>query len=425
MKLKPITALAALVLIGAGGFMAGRISSSDSTAGAENGPAETKSVRASSPSLSLETGIARKNPTSTRAGSKRQETPKERLARLEDIVRGENPLDRNRALLAYIDQLGPDDFEGAVAYFRELGITDSRMGEYSLLLTAWAQADPTSALAYAKENTRNGFAQDTILTTWATTDPDAAIRWAQANFEGDGPNPYLPGIIRGLAGTDPAKATELIASMPRSGERGKSLDFMLPHLLQQGPAATQSWISAISDDALRDGAMMRAADRLAAADPAGTAAWLAANPGEASQRRMDDVYGVWASKDSQAALSSFASLPAGEERSNALRGVVSSVAAEDPKAALSLLDRYPNDVTDRVVENFVWHSFGSDPATAATQIARIADQGQRENMYRRLLNNWSESDPAAATAWLGANEIPESVRNQIARRQAERQSGGR
>ena len=417
MKLKPITAFAALILIGAGGFMAGRVSSAGSTAGVETGPGETKSSRSSSPSLSLETGIATKKSSQTRTESKRQESPKERLARLESIVRGENALDRNRALLAYIDQLGPGDFEEAVASFRALGITESRMGEYSMLLTAWAQVDPTNALAFAKENTRNGFARDTILTTWATTDPDAAIRWAQANFDGDGANPYLPGIIRGLSGTDPAKATELLTSMPRSEERGQGLDYMLPHLLQQGTAETQAWITSIKDDVLRNGAMMRVAEDLAQTDPAGTAAWLLAHPGDATQRRMDDVYGVWASQDTTAALNSFAALPAGDERSNALRGVVSAVATEDPKAAVGLMDRYPNDVTDRMVQNFVWHSFGTDPATAATQIARIGDQGEREAMYRRTLDSWFDRDPTAAQAWVQTNPIPESVQSHLNRRQ--------
>ncbi len=417
MKLTPITALAALILIGAGGFIAGKISSSDPAAVVENGPSGTKSTRSSSSASSSETGIGPRKSSFSRTETKRQESPKERLARLESIVRGENSLERNRALLAYIDQLGPGDFEDAVASFRALGITESRMGEYSLLLTAWAQVDPTSALAFAKENTRNGFARDTILTTWASTDPDAAIRWAQANFDGDGANPYLPGIIRGLVGTDPVKATELLTSMPRSEERGEGLDSMLPYLLKQGTAQTQAWITALKDDALRNGAMMRVAEDLAATDPAGTAAWLIANPGEATQRRMDDVYGVWASKDMSAAMSSFAALPAGAERSNALRGVVSSVATSDPQAAVGLLDRYPSDVTDRVVQNVIWHSFGTDPATAASQIARITDQGERENTYRRTLDVWFDRDPAAAQAWLQTNPIPESVQNHLNRRQ--------
>ncbi|RYD49468.1 MAG: hypothetical protein EOP85_01565 [Verrucomicrobiaceae bacterium] len=417
MKPKSLTTLAAVVVIGAGGFMAGRVSSSGSSASTGNNPAETRSSRSQTASSSSTTDSpSKKTSRPSRPGRTEMADKMGRLAKLESIVRGENPLDRNRALLAYLDQLGPGEFEEAVAHFRSLGLTDARMGEYSLLLTAWAQTDPIAALTYAKDNTRGGFAQDTILTTWATTDPEAAIRWAQSNHEGEDPNPFIPGIIRGLAQTDPARATELLAAMPRSGERGKGLDFILPHLLQQGAEATREWITALSDDSLKNGAMLRVARQFADSDPAGTASWLLANPGEAAQRRIDDVYGTWAAKDSQAAVSSFASLPAGEARNDALRGLIGSVASADPKAALSLLDRYPNDVDDRVVRNFVYRSFGNDPATAAAQIVRITNEREREQTYRRTLGAWVEQDSAAALAWMDRNPVPDSVRERINRR---------
>ncbi len=398
--------------------MAGRVSSPGTPADTRGGPAETRSSRAAGRDAGGEDASNRKVSRSLKTERGETSSSKDRLARLEAIVRGENPLERNRALLAFLDQLGPGDFEAAVAHFRSLGITDSRHGEYSLLLTAWAQVDPLSALTYAKENTSSGFAQDTILTSWASTDPEAAIRWAQTNHDGDDPNPYLPGIIRGLAQADLARATELLASMPRSEERGSGLDFILPHLLEQGADATRAWIASLTDEALKNGAMMRVAEKLAATDPAGTASWLLANPSEATDRRMDDVYGAWASKDQQAALSSLNALPAGATRSNALRGVVSSLAAESPKAALSLMDRYPNDVNDRMVQNFIWHSFGNDPATAVTQIARIGDENDREKMYRRTLEAWIERDAASAQAWIQTNQIPDSVRAGIAQRQS-------
>ena len=404
MKLTPLTALAALVLIGVGGFMAGRASSPTSSADpVQAGPAETRSTRSSSRNSSGNGADSHSASRVARPGRDAKLTDPDRLAHLASIIRGENPLDRSRALLAYIDQLAPGDFEGAVAHFRSLGLTEGRMGEYSLLLTAWAQADPVSALAYAKDNTTNGFATGTILTSWASTDPEAAIRWAKANHQGDDANPYLPGIIRGIAESDPARATELLTSMPRSEERGKSLDFLLPHLLRQGTDATRAWIAAITDDSLRNGAMMRAAEPLAATDPAGTVSWLLANPGEASERRIDDIYSAWSKKDEQAAWNSFNALPAGDARSNALRGMISTAAAENPKAALSLMDRYPNDVTDRVVQNFVWHSFDNDPDTALTAIARIGDEKLREQMYRRTFDAWKRKYPASAEAWGGTN----------------------
>ena len=269
MKLTPITALAALVLIGAGGFMAGRVSSAANPSAPNDGPVDTRSTRSSARDAAAAIDETKRVARQAKPEDAGKGTAVDRLARLESIVRGENPLDRNRALLAFIDQLGPGDFEQVVANFRAFGITDSRLGEYSLLLTAWAQADPLSALAYAKQHTSNSFATEAILTSWATRDPDAAIRWAQADYQGDGANPNFPGIIRGLVESDPTRATQLLASMPRSEERGKGLDFILPHLLQQGGDATRAWIAALTDDALRNGAMMRAAEKLAVTDPAG------------------------------------------------------------------------------------------------------------------------------------------------------------
>ena len=413
MKTSQLTILAALVVIGAGGFMAGRVSSPAPAADAKNGPEGTRPARASNITTASESAAERMR--RAKQNDRRSESAAERLTRLESIIRGVNPLDRSRAMLAFIDQLAPEDFEAAVAHFRSLGMTEDRMGEYGLLLSAWAKVDPLSALSYAQQNTRSRFATDTILTTWASIDPEAAIRWAETNHTGDGANPNLAGIIRGLAATDPQRATQLLTGMPRSVERGQALDAMMPYLLSQGNEATRAWIEAISDDSLRNGAMMRAAERMAATDPAGTVSWLLANPGEATQRRMDDVYSTWVRSDEQAAMTSLATLPAGEIRSDALRGVVSSAAMQDPAKALSIMDRFPADVSDDVVRNFIWHSFGNDPALAATQIARIQDAGYRERMYLRAVGRWIERDAAAAGAWMQGNALPPSVQEQLQR----------
>ena len=160
MKPTSLTILATFVLIGAAGFMAGRISSPrTSAATGQDSLTNRKSSRASLPAFKDAPGESgRKSARSERPARATLESSADRLARLASIVRGENPLDRNRALLAFIDQLAPGDFAAAVAHFRSLGITESRFGEYALLLSAWAKTDPLAALAYAKANTNNRFA---------------------------------------------------------------------------------------------------------------------------------------------------------------------------------------------------------------------------------------------------------------------------
>lgn len=418
MKLPPhTTTIAAVLVIGTLGFVIGRISSPgspDGTSAPENriDSVRTSSARGSDAGGHASAATAKRGarPDGTRASAATQE---EKLKRLEAIIRGENPLDRSRALLAYIDQLGPGDFEAAIAHFRGLGITESRFGEYAMLLTAWAQADPMAALTYAKANTRSGFATNTILASWAATDPDAAIRWAEANHTGTEANPYFASIIRTLGATDPAKATSLLTGMERSPERGEALDALLPHIVAQGGDAARTWISNLTDESLRNGSMMRAAEQLAQTDPKATADWLLANPGDATKRTLDNVLGVWASNNQAAALAYFEALPRGEDRSNALRGVISAVASQDAAAAAKMLDRYTGDVTDSAIQSFVWHSFGSDPALALSYIGRLSDQGSQERMYSRTLDNWLNHDATAAQAWLQKNSLSANVQRYL------------
>ncbi len=415
MKPTPIVMMLSLVLVATGGFIVGKLSSSpEDDAKAAAGGKSDRSGNASERISGNGGGDSPARPRATREGGRISKA--EKLQKLEAIMRGENPLDRNRALLAFIDQLGPGDFEDAVAHFRALGITQGRLGEYSLLLSAWAKVDPLSALEYAKENTQGGFASSTILATWASLDPDAAIRWADANHEGEGANPYLAGIIRGIAENDPARATELLASMPFGDQRGEALEGMMQHILKNGPESARSWVMGLTDERLRNGAMTRMAEPLAALDPKGTAEWLLSNPGEAASRRLDDVYETWAQKDQAAALSSVIALPAGEQRSDAFSGIISSAARTNPQGALALMDQHPADVTDGTVRDFVRGSFDKDPSTAVSTIARITDEGQRNQTYRRALDRWIETDLPKADAWVKSNVLPADVAQHVARR---------
>lgn len=413
MNRKPILTAAVFLITALAAFEAGRITRpAKSDAAADEKPAE----RASRPQrndAAAPQGFARGERQSSAATA-----PAERLARFESIVRGENPYERNRALLAFLDRLAPEDFESVVDHFRALGITEERLGEYGLILAAWAKVDPLAALAYAKAKTDNPFAARAILASWATEDSAAAIRWAQNNHQGDGANPWLIGVIRGIAATDIEGAASLLKSMPRSVERGEALDALLPHLLAKGNESTRTWIASIDDDALRNGAMMRAAEAMAKIDPAGTVAWLMENPGEALDRRLDDVFGIWAKQDEAAARSALNTLPTGEIRSDALRGVVTRLALSKPNEAVALMDQYPDEVNDRTVRNFIWHSFGKDPAAALGEVSRIGDEDRRNEMYRRAMGAWMRRDATAAKAWLNANPLPESVTRSLSQDEA-------
>lgn len=412
MKWNAITVSATCIIIGLAGFMLGKFNSGKTELSEQDRLLESSERLVTQRSTSSGTDSrTRENANRpNRPGQKRADTSfDQKLVNMEEIVRGENALDRGRAMLEWIDSLAPEEFEAAVERFRSLGLTEARMGEYAMLLTAWAEVDPTSALAYTTANTTSGMATGTVLSAWASRDPEAAIAWAKANHEGDEANPYMVGIIRGLIASDPARATALLQEIPFSEERGQALEAMMPHLLKMGPELSKKWIAELSDERLREGAVARFAEAMAKQDPAGTAAWLMQNLSDTSVRSMDEVYGEWAKKDPAAAVANFESLPEGDARSRALRGLVMVDARNNPQAAADLMNRFPADITDRTVQHFIWNSFEKAPDVAANQIALIQDEHSRNRMYERALVSWLDRDQVAAQTWINSANLPASV----------------
>ena len=413
MKAK-ILPLSLAVIFSTIGFMIGRGSKNDAAVGASDAAASSRfSARAEGSQDSFTSSSRRSSSSSVaRSGTEKSssaEAAGEPLERLKALSEVNDPLERARLWLQLVESLDESQFEEFVAAFRAEGMSSERMGDYAILLTAWAKINPVAALDYASKATGNPFARQTILASWAATDPESAIAWAKSNHTGEGANPWMVGVIKGLAFQDPDRASALLKEMPRSVERGQALDSLLPALLKRGLAETRNWVDSITDPALKEGAISRVAESTAEQDPQGTADWLVANPSEAANRRIDDALYAMAGKDQSAALSYFSKLPTGDVRSNALRGIINAVAVENPQKAAALMDTYSGDVSDRAVQQFVWHSFHKDPQTAISNISRMSNQEEQERMYNRSLEWWMRRDQQAALDWVNSNTLPPNV----------------
>lgn len=413
----PLTAAAVLV-VSTVAFIAGRASAPNDTSLPDQEASAVPERPSRGTSGAISGSSASNSPLRANLGSGLADSrvANEEMKRIMDTV---DPLARAQAWLDFINTLEPDQFESVVADFRNSGFTRENMSEYAMLLTAWAKVDPMEALDYAKANTGNSFARNTILASWVTTDPEAAIAWANDNYDGDKANPYMVGVIRGLAQYDPVRASELMASMPYSDERGNALNAILPHIISQGGDAAKNWAMSIDDERLRDGAIRRVSEQLAKDDPRGTAEWLATNGGDAANGSIDNVMGVWAKDDSSAAIAHFEGMPSGELRTNALRGLTNQMAMESPQEAANFLDSHANDADDNTYRQFVWHSFRDEPSIAAEYIARIGNEGERDRMYRRTLEGWMWQDLEGASQWIGSAQLPESVAKHLESRMQE------
>ncbi|MES2439749.1 MAG: hypothetical protein V4584_11805 [Verrucomicrobiota bacterium] len=340
------------------------------------------------------------------------------LERLGEIVKMTDSFSRQRALMDMIETLGPGQFAEVAGQFRNLDHLGNSRGEYGLILQGWSKLDPLAALDYV--GTRDdGRGRGTILETWAGNDAAAAEAWAKANFTGEGPNPYMASIIRGVAGNDLATATRLAEAMPQSNERGQAAGSITDALFQQGVEAAKNYPAGITDEALRGGFVAMIANRLAEKDPDDAARWLASmNAGEDQRRAARRVADALAKEDPTKAAAWLKSLQP-EARAEAARGIIPVMSSGDPnkitQTATWVASLAGTPGYDNVVEEFVWSCNTRAPEQSAAWIQGVANPDQQRRLYYRMLGEWSQKDAAAVKQWVAANNVPDDVRRRFLR----------
>jgi hypothetical protein len=348
-------------------------------------------------------------PTSRTARIVGANSPRQAVTELAQLI---DPVERAKGFLALIETLGAEEFLDVVADFRALGITEQRMSEYGMLLHAWAKADPEGALGYAMKNTGTPFARQAIMTSWSTDDPDAAIAFARAKHEGEGANPLLVGIIRGIAPADLSRATSLLQELPYSRERGDALQSILPFVMENGADIALTWTAGIADAQLKSGAITYIMSDLADSEPMRAAELLITlADNDAAVRVADDVAGSLARVDLEQAKNWSAGLD-DDLRAEAVEGIIGHYASQDPVAASEWLGSLAGTTNlDSAIRQFAWRSQGSQPELAADWIGQIQSPERRNEMYNSVLSRWLRSDPTSAEHWIQSTpDLPEGVR---------------
>ena len=383
-----------------------KTSSSDSHNGSRSAHRQA-GTSSSSPST------RRKN-TGGRLGS--LSTSSSRDLDITDIAKNDDPIARANDLLRLINRLGADDFAQVVADFRELGITRERMSEYGMLLHAWAKVDPLGALDFAEENTGSPYARQTILASWAGSDPEGALMWAKNHHEGEGANPWLVGIIRGVVSKDPTRATGIMLDLPYSRERSEALSAIVPHIARQGYDKASLWLDTITDEKLKSGSSAYLASALAKQDPAKTAEWVTTlDESEGKSRATREVAEEWSEQDLPGAVA-WTNTLAGADKVNAAREIIGEYAREDAVQAAIWLQSVSNEPGyEKVVESYIWNTARGNPEMSLAKVPEIQNPQSQEKYYQRILSRWRVRDAQAADAWMSNNNVTEKLRTKVER----------
>ena len=331
-----------------------------------------------------------------------------------------DPIARAQGFLDFVQGLAPDEFLDAVDAFREGGIENEQFGEYRLLLSAWAQVDPYRALNYSSEKTGTPFARQTILAAWVKNDSAAAISWARENFdiEGDSEraNPWLVGVIEGLASVDSGWATTLLQELPYSRERGQALGAVFEEVASHGPEVAKNWVNELTDERLKAGAAARLARTLAAEDPRAAAEWASSLGPEVMNRAAGEIVDRWANDDLSAARNWVEGQPVEVIAAAGPNLIDEMIHPEDIASASNWLSQFEgNPEFDSTIRSFVWNSVREEPATAANWIMKMSDERARNGTFHRILGRWMKKDRAGALDYITNNPVPESIKRRAER----------
>ena len=83
------------------------------------------------------------------------------MIELSDVLNVGNRIERTRQMIAFIDRIDNSEIADIVQNFSEAGWVDYNRSEFSMLISAWMDRDPFTAIAFLDENETDGWTRKT------------------------------------------------------------------------------------------------------------------------------------------------------------------------------------------------------------------------------------------------------------------------
>jgi hypothetical protein len=202
------------------------------------------------------------------------------------------------------------------------------------------------------------------------------------------------GEVAGQQGEERMKELQTFAESVSLAELPAALK-MLQELQTKNPTATG-----------RD-LQMRLVRQWGDKDVDGAAAWVVTMPaGDDRQEALSAVGGIWARKSFDEAAAWAEKLPAGGERNKVLESVAYEAVYSEPIDALNLVSALPSSESrNEIVLNASATWAATAPREALAWAEKVPDKGLREQVTSSIAMKWGETDPVAA-GQLASKSLP-------------------
>ena len=282
------------------------------------------------------------------------------------------------------------------------------------LFRVWAERDPGGAGILDLAAAGGSRAVHAALEGMAMSDPEAAFRMAQ-EFDPKA----MPAALRALSHVDPTLAAAELETLPLGRQRSELAREIAHRMAQDDIGAALAWTETLDPAAKRE-ALQEVSQEWARHDPQ-SAAEHALTLSDPHQQRdaVSEATLHWDCHEPSAALE-WANNLEGDTGLAAIRGVIGTIADNDPQAAASMIDQLdfsaaPGDAYSDMAGDLAgqWSRF--DPESAANWAQTLpAKNDAQHHAFERVADHWVEQDTLGASEWVGG--LPEGELRDIAAR---------
>jgi hypothetical protein len=238
----------------------------------------------------------------------------------------------------------------------------------------------------------------------AEKDPEAAMRWIQSQAIGPERLLGMLEVVALWAAKDSPNALLWLESNAQGLARLETINSGIELWGQQDPAAAAEWIDGMANDGSKVIAIKALAANWVTTDPDSATRWLSGTPkGIARNQAASAMVDSWTSFDPAAATTWALEESKSNRNYPLLAQSIRSYVAADPKQAENFLRTVSGAAdTPHSVEAYVEAFTQYDPEEAAAWLGALSadDLLYRPEHARILIEEWSQTDSVAASAWL-------------------------
>lgn len=420
---------AALALGAVGGFLAGK----NTTPGTAVSPDESVVSRTRSQSRPDASETTKRNSNHARTAN--------------EILRVPGQSNRIQALMDHYANLTPAQLEAEAAKLEDLPMAERIMASF-LLFGKWAETDPIAAMAYTDKMGMTGnFVRPTVLQSWASVDPAAAAKyyadnsrqftmmgmmggrgpmgggggasviaseWARqdptgalawaSSLTGNEKSAAMSSVVREVAGTDPQKASTMVASMDPAAQ-SQANEEVARKWGAKNFAEAEAWIRTLPADQ-QGAALATAIAGLSKDNPLLASQKIAALPADDARNEATQALARnWSQKNPQEAANWLVKQTDEATVNHSIGDIMPNWVSSDPKAALAFVNaQAAGPLRDSAAASYVM----SDRKSAPVELIKVAESITDENSRNRSLTmttmRWMQEDPAAAKSYVQASD---------------------